>query len=159
MRKPTFYKISILALLLAFFAIELAACGAKDSAAPAASNASQGTGTAKDSTATAAAGKDAAPAKPAAAAPIEVKAEASNFTWKLDKTEFTVGQPIHFNATSTQGVHGFSIVGTDVKIAQVGENDKKDVTWTPDKPGEYTVKCIFMCGSGHSTMMTKITVK
>jgi cytochrome c oxidase subunit 2 len=154
MRQATFYKISVLALLLVFFALELAACGAKDSAAPAA-----GAPAAKDATAAAPAGKDAAPAKPAAAAPVEVKAEASNFTWKLDKTEFSVGQPVHFNVTSTQGVHGFSIVGTDVKIAQVGESDKKDVTWTPDKAGEYTVKCIFMCGSGHSTMMTKITVK
>lgn len=141
-------KLSIISLLLLLFALELVACGTKDTAQPAASNAA--------STAPA---KDAAPVKPASSAPVEVKAEASNFTWKLDKTEFTAGTPIHFTVTSSQGVHGFSVVGTDVKVAQVAEKETKDVTWTPDKPGEYTIKCIFMCGSGHSTMMTKITVK
>jgi cytochrome c oxidase subunit 2 len=141
MRKPFFYKIIILASLIVLFAIELAACSAKDTAAPAANN---------DATSA---------AKPAASAPVEVKVEASNFTWNLDKSEFQAGQPIRFNVTSKQGTHGFSIVNTDVTIAQVGEGDKKDVVWTPDKPGEYTIKCIFMCGSGHSSMTAKITVK
>lgn len=157
MRKPMLYKLSILALLLVLFAFELAACGAKDAAAPAASG---GAAPAANSQAAPAANnKPTEPAKPAASGPVEVKVEASNFTWNLDKTEFTVGQPIHFNVTSKQGTHGFSILNTDVKIAQIGESDKKDVTWTPDKAGEYTIKCVFMCGSGHSTMTAKITVK
>lgn len=152
-------KLSFISLLLLLFALELAACGAKDSAAPAANNAAAPAKDAATPAKDTAPAKDATPAKPASSAPVEVKAEASNFEWKLDKTEFTAGTPIHFNVTSTQGVHGFSVVGTDVKIAQVAEKEAKDVTWTPDKPGEYTIKCIFMCGSGHSTMMTKITVK
>ncbi|MFC5446654.1 cupredoxin domain-containing protein [Paenibacillus aestuarii] len=138
-------KLSIISLLILLFALELVACG-KDTAAPAAKDAVP-------------VDKYAASAKPAASAAVEVKAEASNFEWKLDKTEFTSGTPIHFTVTSKQGMHGFAIVGTDSKIAQVTENATKDVTWTPDKPGEYTINCIFMCGSGHSTMITKITVK
>lgn len=147
MSKTIIYKLFVLALLLVFFAIELAACGAKDTLSTSSSAAAPTSS------------KETEPAKPAAAAPVEVKAEASNFTWNLDKTEFTVGQPIHFTVTSKQGTHGFSIVGTDVKIAQIGESDKKDAVWTPDKPGEYTIKCVFMCGSGHSTMTVKISVK
>jgi cytochrome c oxidase subunit II len=150
MIKSNMAKLSILGLLLIFFAIELAACGAKDSAAPAA-NTSNAAAPANDAAASA---KDAK-----ASGPVEVNVEASNFKWDLDKTEFAVGQPIHFNVTSKQGTHGFSIVNTDVKIAQFGEGDKKDVTWTPDKAGEYTIKCVFMCGSGHSTMTVKINVK
>jgi cytochrome c oxidase subunit 2 len=152
-------KLSIISLLLLLFALELAACGAKDTSAPASNASAPAKDAAASSKDAASASKDAAPSKSASSAAVEVKAEASNFQWKLDKTEFSAGTPIHFTVTSKQGMHGFSIVGTDTKIAQVAENETKDVTWTPDKPGEYTIKCIFMCGSGHSTMMTKITVK
>jgi cytochrome c oxidase subunit 2 len=86
-----------------------------------------------------------------------VQVEASNFDWKLDKTTFAAGKPIHFKVTAKEGVHGFSIVGTNVSVP-VMAGKTEDVTWTPDKPGEYTIKCNHYCGAGHSTMSVQITV-
>jgi cytochrome c oxidase subunit 2 len=66
-------------------------------------------------------------------------------------------RPIRFQLHGMEGRHGFSITGSDV--SQVIEADESsEVTWTPDKPGEYTIKCNVMCGSGHGSMQTVITV-
>jgi plastocyanin len=91
--------------------------------------------------------------------PADVRAEASLWEWKLSQTEFKAGTPIHFSVLSKEGVHGFKIVGTDVNLIIAPNEDVKNVTWTPDKPGEYTIKCSQFCGEGHSTMETKIIVK
>lgn len=96
-------------------------------------------------------------AKPVA--PADVRAEASLWEWKLSQTEFKAGTPIHFAVLSKEGVHGFKIVGTDVNLIIAPNQEAKNVTWTPDKPGEYTIKCSQFCGDGHSTMEVKIIVK
>jgi cytochrome c oxidase subunit II len=87
-----------------------------------------------------------------------VNAQASKWAWTLDQTEFEAGKPIKFQLTDKDGYHGFSIEGTEINTA-INTGDKKEVTWTPDKPGEYTIRCTQVCGTGHETMATKITVK
>ncbi|SFJ16933.1 Cupredoxin-like domain-containing protein [Paenibacillus sp. UNC496MF] len=107
-------------------------------------------------------GQDASPAESSASSSdadaVLVKAEASDFKWTLDRTEFEAGKPIKFELASTDGTHGFSIVDTEVS-QQISKGESEDVEWTPDKPGDYVIKCNFICGSGHSTMETHITVK
>jgi cytochrome c oxidase subunit 2 len=87
-----------------------------------------------------------------------VKVEASDFKWTLDKTEFTAGRPIEFDITAKEGTHGFSIDGTSVS-QPISQGQEQKVMWTPDKPGDYTIRCDNFCGSGHSGMYTVIHVK
>lgn len=94
----------------------------------------------------------------AAANAVVVHATASDFKWTLDKTTFKVGQPIQFDATSTQGMHGFSIVGTKINKT-VPQGSQQQITWTPPKAGKYIVRCSVFCGSGHDTMFTSIEVQ
>ncbi|MDQ0189593.1 hypothetical protein JI721_08925 [Alicyclobacillus cycloheptanicus] len=97
------------------------------------------------------------PVNPANAQVVHV--QASDFTWTLDKTTFSVGKPIEFDLTSKQGTHGFSIVGTSVtKTITAGQPPVK-VYWTPTKPGTYTIRCDVFCGSGHQNMFTSFKVQ
>jgi cytochrome c oxidase subunit 2 len=126
-------KLSLVLGILALGSFALAGCGADNSAGGGSANGS------------------------AANAQV-VKVEASNFKWTLDKTEFTAGRPIEFDITAKEGTHGFSIDGTSVS-QQVTQGQEQKVIWTPDKPGDYTIRCDFFCGSGHSGMFTVIHVK
>jgi len=82
---------------------------------------------------------------------------ASNWKWTLDKTAFVANEPIQFDVSSTQGTHGFSIDGTAIsKPVSPGQSIK--VTWTPPKPGTYTIRCNIYCGAGHAKMFTTFTV-
>lgn len=86
-----------------------------------------------------------------------VHVSARNFDWTVGKANFSVGKTIQFDVTSTQGTHGFSIDGTSVsRVIPQGKNVL--VTWTPQKPGKYTIRCNIFCGSGHNNMFTTITV-
>lgn len=93
-----------------------------------------------------------------AAGTAVVNVTASDFKWTLDKTEFTAGQPITFKLSGQDGAHGFSIVGQDVS-QPIKTGETAEVTWTPDQPGTYAIKCNIMCGSGHRNMETTFTVK
>lgn len=82
---------------------------------------------------------------------------ASDWKWTLDKTTFSANEPIQFDVTSKQGTHGFSIEGTSVsKPVSPGQNVQ--VTWTPPKPGTYTIRCDIYCGKGHAQMVQSFTV-
>lgn len=72
---------------------------------------------------------------------------ASDWKWTLDKTTFSAGQPIDFDITSQEGVHGFSIDGTSISEA-VAPGQNVQVDWTPPKPGTYTIRCDILCGEG-----------
>ncbi|GIM45440.1 hypothetical protein DNHGIG_09890 [Collibacillus ludicampi] len=87
-----------------------------------------------------------------------VKVTATNFKWTLDKTEVKAGQPVKFVISDKEGAHGFSIAGTNVNQPLTPGSDTT-VTWTPEKPGTYTIICSVMCGIGHSDMQTTLTVK
>jgi len=87
----------------------------------------------------------------------EVSVVSSNWKWELSKTTFKKGEPVTFVLTGKEGVHGFSIEGTTIN-QQIAAGETKKVTWTPDKSGEFTIKCSIVCGTGHANMVQKITV-
>jgi cytochrome c oxidase subunit II len=90
----------------------------------------------------------------------KVNVVASDWKWTLDKQTFQAGVPIDFHIVSSQGIHGFKLVGTDISGVTLAEGkDAVDKVWTPDKPGTYTISCDQYCGSGHSNMFTQFTVK
>lgn len=87
----------------------------------------------------------------------EVNVVASNWKWELSKTTFKVGETVTFSIKGEEGMHGFAIDGTDID-QKIAPGETATVTWTPDKAGEFTIKCSIMCGTGHADMTQVITV-
>lgn len=75
-----------------------------------------------------------------------------------EKLEVPVGSTVDFTVTSTDVVHGFSIVGTNVNM-MIEPGEISHASQTFDKPGEYLVLCNEYCGVGHEYMQTTIVVK
>jgi cytochrome c oxidase subunit 2 len=122
----------ILIFLMAITVVmALAACGAKEEAP--------------------AAGTSASPA----AAGQQVTLKATNF--QFDQKEYKVkkGQPVTITLDNSQGVHGAAITEFNVKV----DNNKKTVTFTPDKAGSYPIICSIMCGTGHAAMKSTLIVE
>jgi len=72
--------------------------------------------------------------------------------------EVTVGSKVDFIVTSSDVVHGFAIVGTNVNMMIV-PGEVSHITHTFDKPGEYLILCNEYCGTGHEFMATTIVVQ
>lgn len=79
---------------------------------------------------------------------------ATNF--EFDKDVYTVqsGEEVKIKLSNKEGMHGIAIEGTDVNINGDGE-----ATFTPEKPGEYTIYCSIPCGEGHADMKSTLVVE
>ncbi|WP_413064874.1 cytochrome C oxidase subunit II [Siminovitchia sp. 179-K 8D1 HS] len=79
---------------------------------------------------------------------------ATNF--EFDKDVYTVqsGEEVKIKLSNKEGMHGIAIEGTDVNINGDGE-----ATFTPEKPGEYTIYCSIPCGAGHADMKSTLVVE
>lgn len=80
------------------------------------------------------------------------------FGYDPQMLEVPVGSTVDFKVTSSDVVHGFSIVGTNVNVMVV-PGEVSSVSHTFDKPGEYLILCNEYCGTGHEYMKTTIVVK
>ena len=87
-----------------------------------------------------------------------VQVQATNWAWKLDKKLVKSGEPIDFQITGMDGVHGFSIDGSGVS-KQIVPGKTTNVVWTPSQPGTYIIRCNIYCGTGHDGMTTTFTVQ
>lgn len=72
--------------------------------------------------------------------------------------EIPLGAKVHFQITSTDVLHGFQIVGTNVNMMVI-PGEVNHLTYTFSKPGEFLVLCNEYCGAAHEAMMMKIIVK
>lgn len=98
-----------------------------------------------------------------AAAPIKgpyqvVNVTARNFSWHLSKTNLSLDENVKFVVTSLEGVHGFSIKGTNVSSPVAQGAAPAVVYWHPPQKGTYIVQCNVYCGTGHDAMQTTFTV-
>jgi cytochrome c oxidase subunit 2 len=66
-------------------------------------------------------------------------------------------RPVTFRLTSTDVIHGFEIVGTNVNTMIV-PGYVSQLTTMFDRPGEYLLLCNEYCGLGHHVMFAKLTV-
>lgn len=75
--------------------------------------------------------------------------------WEFDQEKYTVdaGEKVTITLSNEEGMHGISIDGTDVAIDGDGQ-----ATFTPDEPGEYTIRCSIPCGQGHADMTSTLVV-
>lgn len=97
--------------------------------------------------------------KPSSAASSSgvVTVVSTDWKWEMSQTTFKKGETVTFSIQGKKGVHGFAIDGTDID-QRVAPGETKEVKWTPDKAGEFTIKCSIACGTGHADMVQKITV-
>jgi cytochrome c oxidase subunit 2 len=72
--------------------------------------------------------------------------------------ELPVDRPVQFFVTSTDVLHGFSILNLGVRVdANPGYVTSTSVI-TPTQIGNYTVRCVEMCGLFHSFMWEAVKV-
>lgn len=70
------------------------------------------------------------------------------------------GEEYRIWVSSTDALHGFSIVGGGQNInLQIAPQHVFGGTFTPEKPGEYLVVCNEYCGLGHHLMKGRIVVE
>lgn len=76
--------------------------------------------------------------------------------WDFDQEKYTVnaGEEVTISLSNEEGMHGISIDGLDVTIDGDGKT-----TFTPEEPGEYTIRCSIPCGQGHADMTSTLVVK
>lgn len=86
------------------------------------------------------------------ATPLEIVAT----DFEFDQAEYRVkaGEPIEFSIVNEQGIHGYEIEGLGIKVMN-GETKQ----FTINEPGEYTIFCNIMCGTGHNDMKSKLIVE
>ena len=67
------------------------------------------------------------------------------------------GAKVTYKIATTDVVHGFSLMGTNVNM-MVEPGYVSELTVTHDKTGEFTVVCNEYCGAGHHMMFSTIEV-
>ncbi len=68
-----------------------------------------------------------------------------------DPIRVPAGSTVTFHVTSTDVIHGFQVVGTNVNT-MVTPGQVTTVTVEFDEPGEYGIVCNEYCGGGHHGM-------
>jgi len=88
---------------------------------------------------------------------VTVRLIAQQFSFVPQCVEVPTGTPIRFRITSADGVHRFSISGTDHELEVVpGHVSESSVQFS--EPGEYKAPCHEFCGAGHYNMRSRIIV-
>ena len=85
-------------------------------------------------------------------------------TMTAKKYEFTPstitvvrGVPVRIEATAVDKTHGIEIKPFNVKV-KLEKGQKTVIEFTPDRIGEFEIKCSEFCGLGHGHMKGKLIV-
>lgn len=94
-------------------------------------------------------------ADPGITASEELVIKASNY--EFDKPEYHLkkGVPVNIIYENTNGNHGLLV--PELKLQLDIQNTSKVII--PDQVGEFEMSCSVFCGSGHSSMISKIIVE
>ncbi len=89
----------------------------------------------------------------------EISLSAHN--WYFDPKEIRVkqGERVQITMKSVSGTHALSIPELSVKSDVAKEGESVMVEFVTDKKGEFSFKCSFYCGEGHSDMLGKLVVE
>lgn len=85
----------------------------------------------------------------------EIVIEATNFKFNQDEYRVKKDTPVKITFKNVEGNHGIIIPG--LKLELKGKSQSKVII--PTEAGEYEIACSIMCGSGHSTMISKLIVE
>jgi cytochrome c oxidase subunit 2 len=80
------------------------------------------------------------------------------FGYEPQKLEIPAGSTVDFMVTSSDVVHGFAIIGTNVNM-MIEPGEVSHTSHKFDKPGTYLILCNEYCGTGHEYMKMTIIVK
>jgi cytochrome c oxidase subunit II len=72
--------------------------------------------------------------------------------------ELPVGRPVEFRVTSEDVLHGFVIDGLAVAMDANPGWWTTAPTVTPNRIGDYTTRCVELCGLYHSYMWSRVQV-
>jgi len=87
----------------------------------------------------------------------EVSVRAIRFAFLPGTIEVPADSTVTFYITSTDVVHGFQVVGTNVNTMVI-PGQVSEITVEFDEPGQYGVICHEYCGAGHETMAGELVV-
>ena len=90
-----------------------------------------------------------------------VKVTGGQFFWSLSPDRVPTGTRVRFDVTSVDVNHGFGLYDPHGHLigsvqAMPGYHNKLDLTLA--EPGVYQIRCLELCGLGHSTMESTFTV-
>ncbi len=86
-----------------------------------------------------------------------IRITAKKFDFTPSAIVLKKGQPVVFELTSADRIHGFQIKAMGVH-AEILPGQTVRVRVTPDKTGTFVFACDLFCGSGHEDMNGTITV-
>ncbi len=68
------------------------------------------------------------------------------------------GQPVELKLVGQSGVHGIASSQLGIPATTITPGSTHTVTFTPTKPGTYTLHCTIPCGPQHADMVIKVKV-
>jgi cytochrome c oxidase subunit 2 len=101
--------------------------------------------------------------------PLEVKVVASQWSWRFEYPEqgitatelrLPVNKQVLLRLSSTDVIHSFWVPEFRLKqdVLPGGDNMIRELRITPDRIGEYKVRCAELCGQGHANMRAPVLV-
>ena len=89
--------------------------------------------------------------------PKRIEVTAKRFSFEPHEITLKKGEPVVLAVKSTDVAHGlrFRELGVEVNVRAGGS---AEVTFTPNKTGDFVGHCSVFCGSGHGTMTLKLHV-
>ncbi|WP_346773279.1 cytochrome C oxidase subunit II [Paenibacillus sp. PAMC 26794] len=85
----------------------------------------------------------------------ELVIKASNYEFDQPEYHLKKGVPVNIVYENVNGNHGMLVPELNLQLDT--RNSSKVIT--PDKVGEFEMSCSVFCGSGHSSMISKIIVE
>lgn len=93
----------------------------------------------------------------AATAPQTVTITATT-TFSPSTITVKAGEPVTLKFVGTSGVHGVESKDLGIPATTITPGSTKTVTFTPQKPGTYTLHCTIPCGPQHGNMVVTVKV-
>jgi cytochrome c oxidase subunit II len=91
-------------------------------------------------------------------APQRIDINAKRFSYEPNEITVKKGAPVTLIFHSQDVEHGF--VSEDLGLkTDVPKHGTSEVTFSPDKTGDFGAKCSHFCGAGHGTMQLTIHVQ
>ncbi len=89
---------------------------------------------------------------------FEVYLSAGQFNFNPSRISLPAGSEVTFFVTSSDVIHGFQIVGTNVNMMAL-PGHVNSITYGFYEPGEYLYVCNEYCGQGHHVMSGTIIIE
>ena|ERR1700733_13946411 len=94
---------------------------------------------------------------PAPDAPQRIEVSAKKFTYVPAEITLKKGEPVVLVLTTEDVSHGLKFTGLNLNT-KIEKGKPAELTFTPDKVGDFVGHCSVFCGSGHGSMTLTLHV-